>query len=218
MAKRKLNKKGFTLIELIGTIVIISLILLIIVPNITNMTKKAKDNSNKQFIENVILAAKNWGADNKDKLPKNQGSFKDVLVTLLQDEGYLDKRDLPQEEGIDYNCVRISDISGDNQAKKQYDYMYPIKNGSCTDGDASGYTLAIRGYKEGTNALYTSGKWINQNVILKSIVIKDAKEVDERFYYQLYTQEMPTGMDEIFVSSSCKIDVGKFAVTVSLGQ
>lgn len=75
-------KNGFTLIELIGTVVIISLALLIIIPIVSRSMKKGVADADKQAIASVELAAENYNSD-------NPGSSC-VTVTKLQDEGYLD--------------------------------------------------------------------------------------------------------------------------------
>ena len=77
-----MKNKGFTLIELIGTIVIIALIALIIIPAIGRTLKTGIEKSEKQIENNIILAAKNYFSDN----PKATcGELK-----TLQEEGYID--------------------------------------------------------------------------------------------------------------------------------
>ena len=65
-----MKNKGFTLIELIGTIVILSLLLLIISPLVTRSIRNGVKNADEQAKTNIEMAAKNWASDNKGSTAK----------------------------------------------------------------------------------------------------------------------------------------------------
>ena len=48
---KKINKNGFTLIELIAVLVILAIIALIVTPLVMNIVKKAKDSANKRSVD-----------------------------------------------------------------------------------------------------------------------------------------------------------------------
>ncbi len=83
-------KKGFTLAELLGVIVILSLIALITVPAITDTLQNYKIKLCNTQLEEIISAAKTWGADNLVKLPSSEGQIKTVSLKTLSDYGYID--------------------------------------------------------------------------------------------------------------------------------
>ncbi len=83
-------KKGFTLAELLGVIVILSLIALITVPAITDTLQNYKIKLCNTQLEEIISAAKTWGADNLVKLPSSEGQTKTVSLKTLSDYGYID--------------------------------------------------------------------------------------------------------------------------------
>ena len=116
-----MKNKGFTLIELIGTIVILSLLLLIISPLVTRSVKKGTKNADDQAKDNIELAAKNWKSDNKGS------SQESITVEELINEGYLDNEvKLPStSEAISSACVKIT-VKSENAVtgKKTYDYKY----------------------------------------------------------------------------------------------
>lgn len=81
-----MNKKGFTMIELLAVIVLLASIALIVTPLVTNSVKKGEETLNKQTKSNIVAAGKNWFNDNKDKIVNNNC----VSVNTLVDNGYLD--------------------------------------------------------------------------------------------------------------------------------
>lgn len=81
--------KGFTLVELLAVIVILSLLLLVTVTTVSSQFKNSKDELYDTQLNNIKLAAEMWGSDNKVKL----NSISDcVSLTLgyLKEEGYVD--------------------------------------------------------------------------------------------------------------------------------
>lgn len=97
--------KGFTLVELIGVVVILGLISLIAIPTITSSLKKYKESLYKDSLDNIVQAAKNWGAENIGKLPNKAGTnvsmdypeidietdYSTLYITLqqLSEEGFI---------------------------------------------------------------------------------------------------------------------------------
>ncbi len=84
-----MNKKGFTMIELLAVIVLLASIALIVTPLVTNSVKNGKEKLTEQTKNNIIMAGKNWASDNKDKLSNNVC----VKVDTLVNNGYLDNID-----------------------------------------------------------------------------------------------------------------------------
>lgn len=107
-------RKGFTLIELMAVIVIISLVCLLTFPNIVNQIKKSKD-VNKDNVEKVVIsAAKKYVNDNIDKYDK-QGDYC-IHIKELIDNDYL-KEDIVNDEDNDITDYSVSVILSD-----KYDY------------------------------------------------------------------------------------------------
>ena len=79
-----MKNKGFTLIELIGTIVILSLLLLIISPLVTRSIKEGTEKADNQAKTSIELAAKNWASDNKGLLPKTQNGVYKIKVSDMK--------------------------------------------------------------------------------------------------------------------------------------
>lgn len=62
-----MKKSGFTLIELIGIIVIISLILLVAVPSINSVIEQGEENKKQEALNNIYMATENYLMANYDE-------------------------------------------------------------------------------------------------------------------------------------------------------
>ena len=82
-----MEKKGFTLVELLGVMTVLGIIALLIIPAV----EKTISNSKKKGLENqkntIISGAKSWMTDNKELVEDDE-----VIVTVgdLKQEGYLE--------------------------------------------------------------------------------------------------------------------------------
>ena len=66
-----MNKKGFTLVELMAVIVIISIIALVGVTSITGVRKQMDKKLFEEKLNSAISSAEKWGEDNKEELTHN---------------------------------------------------------------------------------------------------------------------------------------------------
>ncbi|MFZ1541259.1 MAG: type II secretion system protein, partial [Enterococcus aquimarinus] len=81
--KKIWNKEdGFTLVELLGVIVILGIILAIAVPALGNIISKARDNTANAEQELVIDAAQLYFVD-------QEATVNSVTVQVLEDNGFL---------------------------------------------------------------------------------------------------------------------------------
>ena len=110
-----MNKKGFTLIEVIMVIAIIAILSLILIPNVTVLIDKNKKKSCEKMIDNIESAAKMYVNQNKYELGFDcSGTAKEITLKTLVDAGYLggelvnpinkEKISLESEVSVTYNC------------------------------------------------------------------------------------------------------------------
>lgn len=83
-------KKGFTLVELIAVLVILSVIALIVTPNIMVSVKEYQRQVYETEVQAIKDSAKNWAADNVTELPHNNDFSLVVTIQDLIDNGYYD--------------------------------------------------------------------------------------------------------------------------------
>ena len=83
-----MNKKGFTLVELLGVIVILSLLTLISAIAITSIVKSSKETLSDTQKDAIIYAAKLWTKNNLNQLTQD-GYCTTKSVDDLKNAGYL---------------------------------------------------------------------------------------------------------------------------------
>lgn len=125
-----MKEKGFTLIELITTIVILSIISIIAVPTIHKAITSARNSSYENQISAIITGAKEWSTDQANfyQLPKS-GETISVTLKELKKGGYVDSEitNTKTNKKFDDNCTKV-DISYDGKR-----LSYKINMSTCTD-------------------------------------------------------------------------------------
>ncbi len=134
-----MKKKGFTLVELIGVLVVLGLIGLIAIPTVNSSLKKYKQSLYDDAIKNIEQAAKNWGADNIGKLPnaidssltmsypnidsEQKFSVLKIRIRDLQEAGYIGSEiKNPKKSSNFCNCAIVT------ITKTPTGYTYQILN------------------------------------------------------------------------------------------
>lgn len=110
-----MKKLGFTLVELLAVIVIIAIISLVTVPTVSNSLQKYKTKVCETQINQIVSAAKSWGADHIYLLPSeictegNDDKCKiEVTLSELTKQGYIEDVKNPMtKEKFDSDNVKI---------------------------------------------------------------------------------------------------------------
>lgn len=85
-----MNKKAFTLVELIAVMILLGVLGLIATITISNELKENKESLYNVQIDNIRRSAQNWASNNVFELPEKDGEF--IIITLgqLKSEGLSD--------------------------------------------------------------------------------------------------------------------------------
>ena len=113
------NKKAFTLIEVLGVILILALLTLIIYPVVNNAISSNKEKVLKQQINILEDAAYKWSIKYPERL-SNTGDNHISFTTLLED-GIITK--IPKNSVTNENLEGCINIKWDN-LNNQYTYKY----------------------------------------------------------------------------------------------
>lgn len=84
-----MNRKGFTLIEIIMVIVILALLVLVLAPNVFVLLNKNNEKTCNNLINNIESAAKIYVTNNKYDLGFNCSSEINITLQTLIDSGNL---------------------------------------------------------------------------------------------------------------------------------
>lgn len=85
-------KKGFTLLELLGVIILLAIISLIAFPIINNTIRAGQEKAYKQNITSIENAAYHWGIENNNQLPIDRKGYLTMLE--LKESGFLKDSDI----------------------------------------------------------------------------------------------------------------------------
>ena len=86
-----MNKNGFTLVELLAVIIILSLLALLASTSVTKIVTNSKNELYNAQISLIEEAAKSWGTDNLNKLSSENGECKYISLRKLKEYGLLDE-------------------------------------------------------------------------------------------------------------------------------
>lgn len=84
-----MEKKGFTLVELLGVIIILTLLVLLVFPNIINSVKSSSTKTNKLTEDLIYRATDLFIEKNNNYFPKLKGNKYVVTLEELVEEGLL---------------------------------------------------------------------------------------------------------------------------------
>lgn len=137
-----MNRRGFTLIEMLTVITIIAIISLLAVPGILGMIKQSEENKYKLFKENLFLATETYIEKNIDNYPELNTIGGTAEVSIL---------DLVLDKLIKISTMDPKYCTGNTCA--------PRRIGGCTDNSCSfhDYKITVTKESNGTYSYELSG-------------------------------------------------------------
>lgn len=108
MKKRNGKTKAFTLVELMGVLVIIGVLSAVLIPVISNVLKENKEKAYQVQLQNITLAAKNFVSDNMFLIPETEGDSISITLGQLKKSGYIETSIInPKTKQEISNCLKI---------------------------------------------------------------------------------------------------------------
>lgn len=101
------NSKGFTLVELIGVIVLLSLITIIIVPNILKTIEKNERNSFEESVKGLIRSVQDYYASSTDAFPALGLEVEDITFEVSNVDKFISGT-ITDNNGT-YSVVNVTD-------------------------------------------------------------------------------------------------------------
>ncbi len=99
-----MNKKGFTMIELMATITLLGVMLTLAVVSVSKYLNKARDTVYKDYEDTLKNATTDYFLNHTGLLPEiNDANGTKVLATTLINEGYLENMKDPKNNSLNCN-------------------------------------------------------------------------------------------------------------------
>ncbi len=108
--------KGFTLVELMGVMIIIGIVIIITVPVITNVVKENKETLYGVQKKNIEGSARNFVAENLFSLDLESGDRFAITIGKLKELGYLEESAIKSETKKDFTdetAILVENNNGD---------------------------------------------------------------------------------------------------------
>lgn len=174
-------KKGFTLVELIATLVILSIIALIVTPNILVSIREYKLQVYDTNIKAIEGASKNWATDNIELLPETDAESLLISIEELVDGSYIDEKvkdpinkgSFDDEDHFTFviiDCYKIEDEITGELINTKYEYNVYISIDDFIEKKAIEY-VKDKNYTTTTTLEYSTlinEKYINNNIKYKN--------------------------------------------------
>ena len=120
-----MNKKGFTLVEMLGILVVLSMIIVISVPAITGSLKRSKQEKYDNWLKSLYIAAEEYTESHRQEFYEvNAGGTSYLSIQLLLDQGYLKESVVDPESGNDITDVAIIKITVNSDKTLKYELIY----------------------------------------------------------------------------------------------
>lgn len=121
-------KKGFTVVELLGAIVILTILLLITFTSVSIIVRDSKNSVYYKQINSILNAAYDWSLKYPNSLPKTKGDKKYLSLMQLQRGGYVDDFINPKtKEKYPIDLIISIEYTGGNY---RYNSKYSKLNGN----------------------------------------------------------------------------------------
>ena len=78
-----MNKKGFTLVEVLAVIILLGLIAAILIPNYNKTIEKSKKNSFKESLNGLVRTIENYVANNPNEIVQYKQEFTNIFSIEL---------------------------------------------------------------------------------------------------------------------------------------
>ena len=124
---KKLNKNGFTMIELLAVITLLGILSILSISSISGLIEKSRKEEADKQKKIAILAAKSYMQFNKGRLPQTVGATVQVKFMDLKNSKFL-KDNIKSPSGI--SCMNSSYVTVKKESTNKYTYSIYMKCGN----------------------------------------------------------------------------------------
>ena len=121
-----MNNKGFTLVELLAVLVILSAVMWIAIPSLGSSMERAKKKQNNVNTKVLIAAAEMYVADHRYAIMKQESSSCFIDVSTLLEGSYISSDSAVDANGNDINGVIVY-----TKNNNSYEYKDDYSGNAC---------------------------------------------------------------------------------------
>lgn len=127
------RKRGFTLIEMLGILVVLSIIVMISVPSITSMLKQANQQKYDEWLQSLYIASEQYVEGHRAEFYEaNNGGTSYLSIELLLKKGYLKNSIKEPKTGQDVTKVGLVEVKPNSENILTYQFRLKEKLDSIT--------------------------------------------------------------------------------------
>lgn len=131
-----MKKRGFTLVELMGILIILGVLSTILIPVISSTLKNQKQKQYDQQLQVMKLATKNFATDNMFILPATDGEKIYVNLKQLKSMGYVENRIINPLTKKEFSDCLVIEITRDGENYNYNILENTLESNSCNDKDS----------------------------------------------------------------------------------
>ena len=211
-----MNKKGFTLIEVLAVIIIIGIIAIISIPTVSQYIKNAENTTYKSYENSMKEATKNRitkclvDNDSSCVLPEDINEKRQIYLTELIDNGFLDEMKNPEtkelcETDVSYVEVKKTGLTDFEYVACLYCGDYTSDNTSCSTYNYDN-TPPVCGEITGA-----STRWTSSNRTVSVRCIDNDSGCKENTFSKTFNKTTKEGsitiIDKSGMTTSCPVNV-----------
>lgn len=193
------NRNGFTLLELLATIIILGLLTTLVVGTVIPILKRSHNEYYKSQEKMLLLAGKEYFADHRSELPKEIGETSKVTLKTLIEEKYID----PIKGRNDNDCnFEKSSVIAQKVSNTKYEYYASLiceDDNYETKGDHQGPVIKFSPNKDSSMTKITVKMSVTDNEEVKQyryIINKDGALYFDSSYLD-YEKEITIELTEV---------------------
>ena len=127
-----MNKKGFTLVELLAIIIVLSLLVVIASTSVSKIMKDSKKDLYNSQIKMIESAAKSYGSENINDLPAG-GECKYITLGELKEHSLIDPHIKNPKTNKEFNNDMIIKISSEKSKYNTVNIIYEVDSKEVSD-------------------------------------------------------------------------------------
>jgi prepilin-type N-terminal cleavage/methylation domain-containing protein len=204
-------KRGFTLIEIIASLVIISLLVLVTVPITTNIIQSQKEKAYQEQVKLLLIKSQDWAIANEAKLSYSYNYY--LKPSKLLEENFVEQDIIkdPRTSTELSGCVVI----GYMDSNKQFGFNYNEEScDSLSDSERPTFTydnkvITVEVNEPYTYPTVTAVSYSGKNIEVTGPIITrngqpatsvDSYRVDDEFFltYRAYDKDLDRSFEDIY--------------------